>query len=144
MPPRPPKPRSITITVPGPPRPKMRHRLGRYGVYDPAENKRAQRLIGLIAAEKLSYAKVKTIFTGPLYAALTFYLPKPKSKIRKNSTPFPYPDGKPDIDNLEKLVYDALNGIIYVDDGQIVTALLNKRWAYDREPRVEIIITEMR
>lgn len=144
MPPRPPKPRSIMLTIPGPPRPLLRPRFGNGRVYDPTPNRRAKRLIALIAAEKLSYASVKTIFTGPLYAGLVFYLPKPKGKIRKNSTPYPFADCKPDIDNLEKLVYDALNGVLYKDDSQIIESHCWKRWAMDKEPRTEIIITEIR
>ena len=141
---RPDKPRSFALTVYGPPRPLLRPRFANGRAYDPIKNKHAKKSIASAARAKLFHAQPKTIFTGPLCAQLTFYLPKPKSKIRKNSTPYPYPDCKPDIDNLEKLIYDALNGIVYKDDGQIIDAILKKRWAYDREPCVEIVITEIR
>lgn len=36
---------------------------------------------------------------------------------------------KPDADNVLKAVADALNGVAYDDDKQIVTALCEKRWA---------------
>jgi Holliday junction resolvase RusA-like endonuclease len=42
-----------------------------------------------------------------------------------------------DIDNFNKLVYDALTGIVYEDDGQVVEVLTRKH--YDKEnPRIEV------
>lgn len=51
------------------------------------------------------------------------------------------PAVKPDADNILKLVLDALNGIAYTDDKQIVSASIEK-W-YAMTPRVEIEITEV-
>lgn len=51
------------------------------------------------------------------------------------------PAVKPDADNILKLVLDALNGIAYSDDQQIVEASIEK-W-YALTPRVEIEISEV-
>ena len=48
------------------------------------------------------------------------------------------PMKKPDIDNVYKIVADALNGIAYDDDSQIVAASIEKH--FDVSPRVEISI----
>lgn len=48
------------------------------------------------------------------------------------------PTKKPDIDNVFKIVADALNGIAYDDDSQIVAASIEKH--FDVSPRVEISI----
>ena len=56
-----------------------------------------------------------------------------ESKIR--------PTHRKDWDNLGKTVCDALNGLAYRDDGQIVDGRVRK-WYSDR-PRVEIEITEV-
>ena len=48
------------------------------------------------------------------------------------------PMKKPDIDNVLKIIADALNGIAYDDDSQIVSANIEKY--YDECPRVEISI----
>lgn len=48
------------------------------------------------------------------------------------------PMKKPDIDNVYKIVADALNGIAFDDDSQIVSARIEKY--YDECPRVEISI----
>ena len=49
------------------------------------------------------------------------------------------PTKKPDWDNIGKIVADALNGVAYHDDSQIVTGIVNKY--YSNEPRTEIEIT---
>lgn len=46
---------------------------------------------------------------------------------------------KPDKDNAEKFVFDALNGIIWEDDAKICAGDTTKQ--YSREPRTEICIT---
>ena len=44
--------------------------------------------------------------------------------------------GKPDLDNVAKAVLDALNGVAYMDDKQVVRLALLK--AYSFEPRIEV------
>lgn len=46
-----------------------------------------------------------------------------------------------DLDNIVKCVLDALNGVCYVDDKQIVTIRANKYWTME-SPRVEITLKE--
>ena len=48
---------------------------------------------------------------------------------------------KPDFDNVVKAVCDALNGIAYDDDKQIVEARVMK--FYSDNPRVEIAISDI-
>jgi Holliday junction resolvase RusA-like endonuclease len=48
------------------------------------------------------------------------------------------PVKKPDMDNVLKVVADALNSVAYRDDTQIVDCQLRK--FYDKQPRVEVII----
>lgn len=46
---------------------------------------------------------------------------------------------KPDLDNLCKAAWDAANGVLWHDDGQVVEAHARKVWgASDEEARVEI------
>lgn len=40
-----------------------------------------------------------------------------------------FPMKKPDLDNVMKIMCDALNGIAYKDDAQIVNAKICKRWS---------------
>lgn len=51
------------------------------------------------------------------------------------------PTTKPDLDNLLKSVKDALNGVAYVDDSQIVTITAEK--AYGEQPKTIIQVTAL-
>lgn len=50
------------------------------------------------------------------------------------------PTMKPDNDNIEKAVCDALNGIAYKDDSQIVHSEVMKVWARDGVPKIIVKI----
>lgn len=50
------------------------------------------------------------------------------------------PSKKPDVDNIMKVCCDALNGLAFYDDSQVVTGGIMK-W-YSDDPRVEIEIEE--
>lgn len=80
---------------------------------------------------------------GPVYLALTFYMPMPESWSAKKKQQM---NGqrhttKPDRDNLEKGVCDAFNKIIWKDDGQICDGPIRKFYSF--EPRIEIEISEI-
>lgn len=51
------------------------------------------------------------------------------------------PRKKPDLDNILKVVADALNGLAYHDDSQIVSMSATKYWSHD--PYILIGITEV-
>ena len=50
------------------------------------------------------------------------------------------PAKKPDADNIGKAICDALNGIAYKDDAQIIELTVRKR--YGQEPSVECEVSE--
>ena len=51
------------------------------------------------------------------------------------------PTKKPDMDNVVKMVADALNQVAYKDDTQIVDCQVRK--FYSEQPRIEVIIQEV-
>jgi Holliday junction resolvase RusA-like endonuclease len=73
---------------------------------------------------------------GPLVLTLTFYMPRPKGHRRKDGTLKPsapaYPTVKPDTTKLIRSLEDALTGICWKDDTQIVTQIADKFYATDR------------
>lgn len=88
------------------------------------------------------------LLDGPLAVQFTFYFPRPKGHYRtgknigqlKPSSPM-FPATKPDALKLARGVEDALSGVVYRDDAQIVQEVLAKRFG---EPaRVEIIIEKL-
>lgn len=64
---------------------------------------------------------------GPIACNLAFFFERPKSHAKKQRKCH-WHTGKADIDNLQKLVFDALNGIAYDDDKQIASAYSVKQW----------------
>ena len=63
-------------------------------------------------------------YEGPLQVQIVVRLQKPKSKPKK----FCYPTGKPDADNYAKLILDALNGVVWRDDAQVVRLFVEKSY----------------
>lgn len=64
---------------------------------------------------------------GPVSMTLTFIFPRPQAMIwKKKKMPKEWHTKKPDIDNLEKTVLDALNGLAYKDDSQVCCVLKSK------------------
>jgi Holliday junction resolvase RusA-like endonuclease len=89
------------------------------------------------------------LLDGPLRVVFTFYRPRPCSHygtgrnagVVKPSAPR-FPHTRPDALKLARGVEDALTGIIWRDDAQIVDGRQLKRWG---EPaRVEIEVEEAR
>lgn len=81
----------------------------------------------------------------PLEIIVIAYFQIPKSASKKNKLQMlneGFPTKKPDADNILKSIADALNGVIYADDCQIVNATIVKRWSED--PRAEICIKDIK
>lgn len=63
-------------------------------------------------------------FKGPLCLTIGFIFERPHARLKEEAHII-----KPDLDNLAKGVMDALNGIAWHDDSQVVSLILNKQWA---------------
>tara|TARA_R110000822_G_scaffold11505_9_gene42033 strand:- start:100 stop:549 length:450 start_codon:yes stop_codon:yes gene_type:complete len=93
-----------------------------------------------IMAMELNYQKR---LSGPVLLNVVAYCPIPKSWSNKKkvqaSIGLLLPTTKPDVDNLLKIVGDALNGIIYDDDKQITMASIRKE--YSDDPRLAVFVS---
>ena len=77
---------------------------------------------------------------GPLEVVMTFALRRPKSHYGtgrnaaalKPGAPL-YPAGKPDVGKLARATEDALTGIVWLDDAQVVVSILAKVYAAPRD-----------
>ncbi len=121
--------------IPGKPHPKARPRFGNGRAYSPKANTDNAEIVRL--AFMLQHSGEEPL-TGALYAHITYFMPKPKSKVRVASNPFPFADTKPDLDNLLKQTLDSLNGLAYTDDAQIVSVVTNKIWAAEDDAKTVI------
>lgn len=95
--------------------------------------------IKIVAAELM---KGRDLFAGPLSLDVTFYRPRPKGHYGahgvKKSAP-KYPITRPDRTKLLRPLEDALTGVLWRDDSQIVDGNTKKR--YGEPARVEIKVS---
>lgn len=139
---------SITFTVPGNPQGKARART--------FYNQKLGRSQSITPEKTVLYENlVKQCFTAncdggffdkePLVMMVIAYFPIPKSTTKKDRQLIMggllYPTKKPDADNIAKVICDALNGVAYGDDTQVVSLTVMKEYT-DAEPRVEVYIDE--
>lgn len=69
----------------------------------------------------------KKLIEGPIEMQLVFIFPRSKSQHWKNKPMHRIEHTKkPDLDNLEKAILDALNGVAWVDDSQVCRVLKEK------------------
>ena len=71
-------------------------------------------------------------FLGPLHVNMLIGVQIPASWSKKKQAQALagtiYPTSKPDLDNSIKSVFDAMNGVVYRDDAQVVTTVTKKRY----------------
>lgn len=122
------------------PEPKLRPRLGRHGAYTPDKTRRYEKALRI---------RLQSLYLGdPLKSALKveirFFMGCPARRPSKSAKNYVHPCTRPDVDNLQKAVFDAANGVLWVDDGQIVDARAIKiyDWA-TREVGIEISVEEL-
>ncbi|MBQ1295669.1 MAG: RusA family crossover junction endodeoxyribonuclease [Clostridiales bacterium] len=66
----------------------------------------------------------------PVVLEVTFYLAKPKSNKLKEPS-----NKKADLDKLVRAVNDALSGLVFYDDSQVVKILASKEWESETHPQ---------
>lgn len=112
---------------------KARPRLSKSGVYTPQKTKCFEKSIQLLARQQYRKAPIE----GAISVTVLFNIPRPKSVTEKKRK---YPCVKPDIDNYAKALLDALNGIAFKDDAQIIDLTLSKRYG---EPGIAVEVEEV-
>ncbi len=132
----------LHLNVPGDPVPQPRPRARQTGwgtrVYKDANHPvhAYKDSIALLASQK-----VRELITGPLDIRLTFIMSRPNSKrwVRKPMVREWDARHNGDWDNLSKAVCDALEGVAYKNDQQIVAGTFKKILAAGHEGSCTII-----
>jgi Holliday junction resolvase RusA-like endonuclease len=91
----------------------------------------------------------KELLTGPLRLEVAFYLKRPKghlgtgrnSKAVKPSAP-EWPITRPDTTKLLRALEDALKGVVWADDSQVVRQEATKWYALPGEPPRAVVYVE--
>ena len=137
---------SFSFTVPGEPQGKARARTVRNNgitrTFTPETTQNYEALVKLTCQQ----AKPETwgVPEGEIGLNITAYFAPPKSVNAKKRAAMlngsARPTKKPDWDNMGKVIGDALNGIAYHDDSQVVCALVMKQYA--ETPGVHVTVSK--
>jgi len=106
--------------------PKSGRMMGRPVITTTAKGLAAWRTLVALRAQEFNDPAFP--IEGPVSLKLRFFLPRPKSEPKRRAT---FPDRKPDLDKCARGVLDALTGICYRDDAQVVFLEAYKFWAQD-------------
>ena len=137
---------AIRFVVPGEPKKKARPRVyrtknGITRAITPKDTVSYENFVKWCFANIEGTKKLK----GALRMDVIAYHSIPKSTSKKNRqdmlTGKKLHTKRGDVDNIFKIIADALNGIAYDDDGQIAEAYIKKM--YSDNPRVEVTIQEL-
>jgi Holliday junction resolvase RusA-like endonuclease len=79
-------------------------------------------------------ALLDDIFRAPVAVTLVFHLYRPKSAKRDAE-----PTRRPDLDKLARAAIDALNGVLFKDDSQVIAIGARKRYATSAT-RLDILV----
>lgn len=130
------------FTVLGEPVGKARPRYTRTGhAYTPKKTRDYEDMVRTCYKAKYGNAEP---YEGPVRVFITAYfkisksLPKSRRKALMES--LTHCMKRPDIDNIAKIILDALNGLAYKDDKQVVTVVAEKFYAGFGGPCVEVEI----
>lgn len=132
---------TLRIVIPGEMRGKGRPRFSTRGGFARAftDDKTANAEAWVKACAVTAGA---TCAAYPLRLRVSITAPIPKSWTKKAKASALegtlLPTGKPDLDNCLKLICDALNGIAWVDDKQIVSVTASKRYGAEPQTVLEV------
>lgn len=139
---------SLSFTVPAVPVAQPRAKASSFGghtrMYTPTKTAsgKTHPIAAFKACVQLAFRQACSLspHDGPLRLSMIFVLPRPQ-KLQKKSSPadrIPH-TVKPDADNLQKSVMDALSGLLFQDDRQVYSVMAWKWYAAkDEQPQVLI------
>lgn len=144
---------ALEFIILGIPQPKQsaRFRVAKFGgksavvSYQSKKVKDAERNIAYDIKSQLPDGFVP--IDGPVHAEVTFFFPPLKGWSKKKVQEMEdgaviYKDTKPDLtDNLMKGLFDAMQGIVFIDDSRVASVVSKK--LYSSTPRTEIVLYEL-
>lgn len=129
----------MILTIEGKVQAKQRPRLGRYSRYTPEQTKNYENWVKLSFINQ--YPDFKP-YENALKVIISVFFEIPKSASKKKREQMLIgkirPTIRPDLDNIAKSILDALNGLAYIDDKQIVDLIVEKYYAISPSAAVKI------
>lgn len=132
----------IAFTIPGVPvakgRPKFSTRHGVMRTHTPKKTMDFERETRLVAMNAMHALGNLQPCACSLQMSMVAFVPIPASWSKQKRAAalagLLHPVSRPDLDNYEKAVTDALNGVVFEDDSQICDVIKSKR--YGENPRI--------
>jgi Holliday junction resolvase RusA-like endonuclease len=133
------------FTVFGEPVGKGRPRFAKRGnfvsTYTPQKTKTYEDEIRMMAKAAMGSSEpLETPVTVAIYIRVGIPTSFSKQKRKDALENHIRPTKKPDIDNIAKCFLDAMNGIVYLDDKQVVSLHITKEYA--ETPAVDVMVKE--
>jgi Holliday junction resolvase RusA-like endonuclease len=133
----------IVFNVPGTPVGKGRPRFARRGkfvaTYTPEKTASYENLIKVKAMDAMRGCKpLEGALSAYIYLTVTPPASWSKKKQAQALNGEIQPTTKPDLDNVIKGIFDAMNEIVYLDDKQIISLLCVKRYGDTAFAQVQI------
>lgn len=136
---------SIAFVIPGVPVGKGRPKFARRGnfvtAYTPEKTASYENLVKMAAAEAMAG---RDILSGAVSVGIHLFVTPPASWSQKKQNQAIagqgiYPTSKPDVDNVIKGIFDAMNEIVWKDDKQVVDVVVSKRYCTSARAVVEVM-----
>ena len=131
---------AVSFSVPGDPVPQPRARITTRGGHGHAYTPKSHPVHAYRQAVALAArAAGASVHEEPASVVIDFVFARPKSHMRKNGLAANAPRlPRPDIDNLEKAVLDALKGVAWKDDTQVARVVKEKSYGTEARTTVRI------
>lgn len=117
----------VEFSIDGAPTGKERPRVCRFGTYTPKKTVDYEKKV-----KKAFSEQTDKCFDSAINVSIraNYDIPKSYSKKRRKliEDRLELPTKKPDCDNIAKIILDALNGLAYKDDSQVVVLRVYKRY----------------
>lgn len=134
---------TIIFIVPGTPVGKGRPKFARRGnfvtTYTPEKTASYENLVKVKAEEAMCG---RNAIEGAVCVEISLYVTPPASWSQKKQRAAldgdVFPTSKPDVDNVIKGIFDAMNEIVWKDDKQVVDVVVRKRYAQTARAHVEV------
>jgi len=133
---------AIHINIPGKPIGKARPKFSRVGnfvkTYTPEQTVNYENFVKMCwmnSGEEKLHGNIIAVIVA------RFIIPQSYSKKKRKELNEKYCPKKPDCDNIAKSILDALNGIAYDDDSQIIDLSVTKLYSAEEEG-VDLYLTE--
>ena len=120
------------------PIPAARPRVSRWSTYYPKKYTQFKKEMLALTSE-LDVTPIENLVRVEL--VFNVKMPNSWSKKKKLEKINTYCDNNVDLDNYQKAILDSLNGVLYIDDRQIVEIFASKR--YSDKPFIELEIHEI-